>query len=930
MSHHDDQYRPLFDANPLPMWVYAADTLRFLAVNAAAVEKYGWTRDEFLGMTILDIRPLEEADAVRASAATASEGLNDSGPWRHRRKDGREIRVRVASHSLTFNDQPARLVLAHDVTVQVEAEERLRESERRLAATLDAGGMGSWAWQLGQNRSVWNRKEFELLGLPPQEGEVDADLFFRLVHPDDRPALQGAISESLSAGDFHSEFRVVTPSGEVRWLEGSGRVLRDPGGTTPDHMFGVNFDISARKRAEEAVRRQTEGLRLLSEAAAELLAAVDPVQMVHDLFARVSAHLGCDVFFHYEAVADGLRLVAAGGIDDDDRRRFARLRLGEAMCGRVAQTRQMVYGRGLECSTDENDGLVRGLGVRAYACHPLLAGPRLLGTLAFGSRSKAAFDEHELDFIRTVSHYVATARERLRTELAVRESGRLYRAVVEHSTDGLVLATRGVGITFSTPAVTAMLGHTAAELARLTPEQMHHPDDLDRVWAVIRDAEAHPGRTVSITHRMRHKDGSVRWIDSTLTDWTDDQAVGALVINLRDVTDRETAREREKRIEEKLRQSTKLEAIGQLAGGVAHDFNNLLTVVGGFSELVLADLPANHPHRTALLAIRDAGERGAALTRQLLAFSRKQVIEPVVLDLNDTVVRIAALLRRLIPADVSIATTLTAKPAAVRIDPIQAEQVLLNLAVNARDAMPGGGRLIIETANRTLTPEDPAGHPDLPAGRYVRLSVTDTGCGMTPEVKARMFEPFFTTKESGKGTGLGLATVYGIVRQASGQVTVYSEVGMGSTFHILLPQVGESAAVADAPAELPTSGTETILLVEDEPGVRDITHRILATFGYAVLVADGGATALRLLAEHAGPIHLMLTDVVMPEMNGWQLAVAVRATLPHLRVLFMSGYTDDAVVRNGILTAADAFVQKPFTPLALAAKVRAALDAVEQ
>jgi two-component system cell cycle sensor histidine kinase/response regulator CckA len=930
VSQHDDQYRPLFEANPLPMWVYATDTFRFLAVNAAAVARYGWTRDEFLGMTIFDMRPPEDAAAVRASAERAPGGLTDSGPWRHRLKGGREIRVRVSSHPLTFDGHAARLVLAHDVTAQLEAEDRLRESERRLAATLDAGGMGSWAWQLGQNRSVWNRKEFELLGLPPQEGEVDTDLFFHLVHPDDRPALQGAISESLSAGDFHSEFRVVTPAGEVRWLEGSGRVFRDSHGDEQPRMFGVNFDITERKRAEAAVRRQTEGLRLLSEAAAELLAAVDPIRLVHDLFARVSAHLGCDVFFHYEAEGEELRLAAAGGLSDDHRRRFARLQLGQAICGHAALTRSMVCMAGGVSAADPGGQFARDVGLHAYASNPQLAGDRQLGTLSFGSRTKREFDPHELDLIRTVTHYAAIAKERLQAEERLRVSERLYRAVVEHSTDGLVLAARGVGITFSTPAVTAILGYSAAELARLTPEQMHHPDDLDRVWAVIRDAEAHPGRTVSITHRMRHRDGSWRWIDSTLTDWTDDRAVGSLVINLRDVTDRETSRERERRVEEKLRQSTKLEAIGQLAGGVAHDFNNLLTVVGGFSELVLGDLPADHPHRTALLAIRDAGERGAALTRQLLSFSRKQVTEPVVLDLNATVARVETLLRRLIPAGVRIVTALNAPAAAVLIDPVQAEQVLINLAVNARDAMPDGGRLIIETANRTLTPEDPSGHPDLPAGGYVRLSVTDTGCGMTPEVKARMFEPFFTTKEAGKGTGLGLATVYGIVRQAGGQVTVYSEVGMGSTFHILLPQVGASAAVADAPAELPVMGTETILLVEDEPGVRDITHRILSNFGYTVLVADGGATALRLVAELAGTIHLMLTDVVMPEMNGRQLAASARERLPHLRVLFMSGYTDDAVVQNGILTAADAFVQKPFTPHALAAKVRAALDAVEQ
>jgi len=382
------------------------------------------------------------------------------------------------------------------------------------------------------------------------------------------------------------------------------------------------------------------------------------------------------------------------------------------------------------------------------------------------------------------------------------------------------------------------------------------------------------------------------------------------------------------RLEQQLRQSQKMEAIGRLAGGVAHDFNNLLTIINGYGEILLGALRPEDPMWELVAEIRQAGMRGASLTRQLLAFSRQQVIAPQVLDLNSVVADVDKMLRRLIGEDIVLTTRMDPALGSVKADPGQIEQVLLNLAVNARDAMPKGGRLTIETANVELDANCPDARPEVRPGRYIQLAVSDTGCGMDEATKAHLFEPFFTTKGVGKGTGLGLATVYGIVKQASGCIYIYSEPGRGATFKIYLPRIEEAVPAKHAQAGVTRSsvGTETILLVEDEDAVRALTRHVLQKSGYKVLEARHGGEALRLCGRHREPIHLLLTDVVMPEMGGRELADCLISLRPEMKVLYLSGYTDDAVVRHGILTAESAFLQKPFSVETLTRKVREVLD----
>jgi two-component system, cell cycle sensor histidine kinase and response regulator CckA len=393
----------------------------------------------------------------------------------------------------------------------------------------------------------------------------------------------------------------------------------------------------------------------------------------------------------------------------------------------------------------------------------------------------------------------------------------------------------------------------------------------------------------------------------------------------REMSQAEGRRERS-RLEQQFRQAQKMEAVGRLAGGVAHDFNNLLTVITGYAELLLAGSQSDAAERTALEEIQRAAERGGALTHQLLAFSRGQPFSPRTVQLNTLIVRMEKMLSRLIGEDVELITVAAAEPASIRTDPGQLEQVVMNVVVNARDAMPGGGKLIIETANALVNQTYAGPNVDLKPGSYVVLSISDTGMGMDPEITTHLFEPFFTTKAPGKGTGLGLATAYGIVKQSGGAISIYSEPGRGTTVKIYLPSA--EAKPPEAEEQAPAAalrGSETILVLEDEARVRKLVCEVLAGRGYHVLEAVRGEEAIRMAADHRGRIHLLLTDVVMPEMSGPQVLEQIRARHPTVKVLFMSGYTDEAMMHHGILDSGAPFLQKPFLPEALARKVREVL-----
>jgi two-component system, cell cycle sensor histidine kinase and response regulator CckA len=493
----------------------------------------------------------------------------------------------------------------------------------------------------------------------------------------------------------------------------------------------------------------------------------------------------------------------------------------------------------------------------------------------------------------------------------------LLTTAIEQADEMILITDERGDITYVNPAFERVTGYSRTEVLGRNPRFLKSGRQDDgfyrELWATVHRGATWRGRLVN-----KKKDGSFYTQDTSISPVRD--AAGATVSYVavkRDVTAALA-------LEAQFLQAQKLEAVGRLAGGVAHDFNNVLSVIMSYSEMICRDLPPDSPFATDMEEIRTAGARARALTRQLLAFSRQQVLETKVLDLNDQLAGLERMLTRLIGADVALTILRDSGLWPVKADPSQVQQILMNLAVNARDAMPEGGRLAIETSNTELDEAYARAHDGVRAGKYVLLTISDTGTGMGAETLARVFEPFFTTKETGKGTGLGLATVFGIVQQSMGHIAVSSSLGRGTTFRIYLPRfAGVAERVSLAPTEGPTErGDETILLVEDEDQVRVLARSILRRNGYVVLDAPNAGEALLICEQHPERIHLLLTDVVLPRMNGRQLAERLSAMRPEMKVLFMSGYTDDAFLHRGLPDSGVSFLQKPFTPTLLARKVR--------
>ena len=522
-----------------------------------------------------------------------------------------------------------------------------------------------------------------------------------------------------------------------------------------------------------------------------------------------------------------------------------------------------------------------------------------------------------------MSHLLMTveqAVQKQRLAQALLDSEERYRFVTENIADAVFLLELDGRIALGNPRAEMITGYSQAELVgramlSLLPEAGAREAQA-RLTAVRAGADVSPFFEAEAVR----KDGTRVPIEVHVTSVMKDGVPVARLGVARDITAR-------RNLEDQLRQAQKMEGIGRLAAGVAHDFNNLLTAIGGRCYLVLNALTSENPIRRDIEIIQGAAERAAKLTHQLLAFSRKQILELRVLDLNAIVTGIEPLLRRMIREDIEIVTALDPAAGHVKADVGQIEQILLNLGVNASDAMPHGGRLAMTTRNVILDEGYARTHAQVEPGPYVMLSVSDSGHGMTPEVQARIFEPFFTTKEVGKGTGLGLATVYGIAKQSGGHITVHSELDHGTVFSLYLPNVEDALGIAEPerPALLARRGTETVLLVEDDEPLRTLAREILSIQGYTVLDATSPGEALRLAEAYPETIHLLLTDVVMPQMNGRQVADHLLAARPGLKVLFMSGYTDAAIVQHGVLEPGTHFLQKPFTPDGLGRKVREVL-----
>jgi two-component system, cell cycle sensor histidine kinase and response regulator CckA len=506
-----------------------------------------------------------------------------------------------------------------------------------------------------------------------------------------------------------------------------------------------------------------------------------------------------------------------------------------------------------------------------------------------------------------------------RAQAALRASEERFRALVENSLDATTMVDAEGRVLYASPSIERIIGFRPQERVGRVSYELVHPDDAEDARGVIARCVAAPGAPVRAELRVRHQDGHWVEVECAATNHLENPAIGAIVMNYHDVSEH-------RRLEEMLRQAQKMEAVGRVAGGIAHDFNNLLGVTLGYSDLILRRMSEQDPLRPKVVEIRKAAERAGSLTQQLMSFTRKRAPLTESLDVSAVVTDMAEMLQRVLGEDVQLVLR-TEDAAVVRADRTQLVQVVMNLAVNARDAMPRGGKLIIECRNVELD------RPTLiqrmaAAGPYALLSVTDTGVGMEPEVRQHVFEPFFTTKPPGQGTGLGLATVYGIVTQTGGHITVYSEPRRGTSFKIYLPRVTAAGGVVAPPphaADEANGGSETVLLVEDAEALRRLAHEVLESAGYTVLEASSGEEALRMAGSRRA-IDVLLTDLVMPDMTGRELAAWLRVAEPRLRVVYMSGYTDEAAALSGDLTAESRFLQKPFSADQLLRTMRQALD----
>lgn len=728
-----------------------------------------------------------------------------------------------------------------------------------------AGGAGSWSWNASTSK----------LTLLSRKGDPEP----QQIHPEDLSSYLERIEQAVrerTPWDF--EYRCLRPDHTTRNIESIAHPVLDAAGRLVEYL-GIELDITDRKRTAEALRESEARFRTFVDHAADafFLHDNDDQGRILDVNRQACESLG----YTRDELIGKTAMAFDNWLTPDQLIQIAtRVIAGEVSTFETRHTRK-----------DGTDFPVE------IHIRPFFHGDKHLG----------------LSLARDIT-------ERKQAERALNESHDLLRAVIEGTPDAIYAKDlqrryrmiNSAGARFLGKSVAEVLGKETAELVAPETEQATR----DRELRILVTAETETfEETVTVAQMPRT-------FLSTKAPYRDHNGnVIGLVGIARDVTEM-------KRLEADLRQAQKMEAVGRLAGGVAHDFNNLLSVIIGYSELVYNQLSSAPEAREHLYQVMKAGERAAGLTRQLLAFSRKQVLQPRVLALDPMLAELCKMLKRLIGENITLAQSLDAKEGNVKVDRGQLEQAVVNLAVNARDAMQGGGRLTIASEHVRIGEQDAAAHREMPQGDYVVITVADTGEGLDETTRARIFEPFFTTKEAGKGTGLGLAMVYGFVKQSGGHIDVQSEPGQGTSFHIFLPRV-ESEETASAPAAEDfqiSGGDETILLVEDEEGLRTLLRLVLQSYGYTVLEARDGQDGLWMAGQYTGKIHALVTDLVMPRMGGRELADHLTRQRPTVRTLFVSGHTEDPILQRGHAGPGTAFVHKPFSPLALARKVRQLLD----
>jgi two-component system, cell cycle sensor histidine kinase and response regulator CckA len=870
--------RQLLDSLTLDLWRCTAngELTEFVATRGAPDAVGVQTTAARMAM----LHPDDHA-AVQAAMQRA---LQHGEPFvvraRGRRSDGQyrwlELRaVAVRSEHGTIREW---LGATLDVDEQHQATTRDRAMHERLQLALTASRTGIWEWDLSAQRVHWSPECHAIFGLAEFDGTVAT--FEQMVHPDDRAVNAARLIHAVATGsDYASEFRVRRPDGEELWISNLARVLLDQDGKA-SRLVGTAQDVTERKRTEALARESQERLRVAIDTAPMSAWSVDPRTRQVEIIARSQSWAPGVQAEHFPLS------LANANVHEGDR----------AMCS-AAFERSFATGAPLDltCRLRDPDGHARWTVSHGSVVRGQDGEPRLFGVTLDVS-------------------------ERMRTNEALRRSEARFAQAFHALPIGLCIAERDSAVFVdANPTFLAMIGRRREEVVGkssielgLWSDPSHRAALVSAASLGMRDAEC---RVLSANGEVRDVLYSAETIEMN--------GRPCILSMLHDITAR-------KQSEAALLQARKMEAVGRLAGGLAHDFNNLLSVLSSSCFLLPQQLAAGQSTGETLEVLQQVLERGTGLTRQLLALSRQQVAAPALVDCNAHLQRSLQLMRHLLGEDIVLQVDLAAELPPIRIDPSQLEQIVLNLAANARDAMPGGGHLAVRTDLVQVAANDPRLGHELGGGPHVRIRVQDDGSGMDEAAKAHAFEPFFTTKPFGKGTGLGLAVVHGIVRQCGGRVELDSSEGCGTTVTIWLPAAataGDAAEPAAPPAATAARrGTERILVVEDDDGVRRLVCSTLTMLGYDVLQARNGPEAIDRFATAAGGVRLLLTDAIMPAMNGREVAEALRRQDPGLAVIYMSGYTDDRLLHRGVLAGREDFLQKPFSVAELSARVRSALE----
>ena len=939
LIEREQQFRTLADHIPDPVFVLGIDgddAGRILYLNRAAAANYGYEEHELLGRSImatLDAPQTAEHAKDRIERVRSGETVTFEG-W-HRRKDGSQLPIESRACRLSWQGRPAMLAINRDISERQREAAAMRENSERLRLAIDAGQFGMFDWDIRSGQIQWSAFHYELFGYP-----ADADFpityahFRERLHPDDIAALEAEITASVrERRRYQHEARIVRPDGSVRTFTGTGTVLRDHQ-DRPIRMLGFVQDVTERRAAEARMREQLaderQRQRLLSWLTNQPTASGDIRDLVRSLTERMAAVHDCARVSFWRFAEDGRTLVCDDCYDRaSDRHDAGSVLTAAEFPGTFAALHDTLY-------LDIDDVRTDPRTARLAEAHLLRQGisSRLEAVIRYGGRNHGTLClEHvqrphtwrrdEIDFACTVSSQLAVALEaiaRTAAEARVRERERFLTAVLEGSP---------IGIQIFRPDGTSLRLNQAMQRVLGLPDG----DGLVGPLNLLGDEQARATGLAAAFERCRlgestsilrvdvdfERDDYRRWGKRTGTTWFDNVmfpvfapsgAIEAVVVFTWDVAERVAAERSHRLLEDQLHQAQKLEAVGMLAGGVAHDFNNILTAVLGFAEAIDSELPPEHPGRESGAQIQKAAMRGARLTEQLLAFGKKQVVRAETFDPAVLVEDTTPMLRQLVGAEVRLDVA-AQRGCHVHADKVQFQQVLLNLAVNARDAMPQGGTLHVVVQ----------GHGD----QRVLLRVCDTGVGMDERVQARLFEPFFTTKEPGKGTGLGLATVYGIVTRAGGSIAVQSAPGAGARFDVSWPRV-EALAAPPAPSPPPAGPLRRarILLVEDDHANRKLVAHILRVHGHELLVAESGERALEIAAA-GGDFEMLVTDVMMPGLSGRAVAERLCAQRPQLKVLFVSGYLADDELRSDVGLARAELLQKPFTANELLSTVQQVL-----